>query len=209
MVAGVVERVRGAFRAPRWPRAVGAVLGLGAGAAAAGAGVAYEVAHSAPAYYQVGCLAVGVGAVVGLGWLGLHSSARFTALLVLGVILAIGAPNGFRSAVLEARGEWVTATVVEVRRPHSTYTSSDNDNCKLAVRGDTFWVQNLGGCGPATRPGDRFEVLRDPEDLVNVASGHTPITFPVLIPGVGVVLLLLAALGARGMRLRAARHRTA
>ncbi|MGC4949273.1 hypothetical protein ACLQ2N_24135 [Streptomyces sp. DT224] len=209
MAAEVVERVRGAFRAPRWPRGVGALLGLGAGVAAAGSGVAYEVAHSAPAYYQLGCLVVSIGAVVGLAALGLHSMARFMALLVLGALLAIGVPYAFRSAVLDARGEWVTATVIEVRHPHATYTSSDNHNCELEARGDTFWVQNLGGCGPATRPGDRFEVLRDPEDLVGVAGGHAPITFPVLIPSVGVVLLLLTALGARGMRLRVARHRAA
>lgn len=209
MVAGVVARVRGVFLEPRRPRALGAVLGLGAGVAIAGAGVGYDVAHSAPFYYGLGCFLVDFGAIAVLVTLGIPSVARAVSSLLIGILLAIGVQNGFRSAVLDSRGEWVTATVIEVRHPHSTYTSSDNHNCKLEVQGDTFWVQNLGECGPATRPGDRFEVLHDPEDLVGVASGHPPITFAILIPGTAAALLLLTVLGARGLRVRTAETRAA
>lgn len=204
---GPVARVRGVFRAPRWPRALGAVCGFGAGVALTGAGVGYDLLHNGPLYYAPGYLVVLFGSLAVLVALGIPSVARVVSLFLLAMVLVIGVPYGFRSAVLDLRGERVLATVVEVKHGHPTYTGSDNDACRLEARGDTFWVKGLRKCGPATRPGDRFEVLRDPEDLVAAFGGHKPVTFPILIPAVAVVVLLLTVLGARGLRLRAIEDR--
>ncbi|TXS05637.1 hypothetical protein EAO73_05905 [Streptomyces sp. col6] len=84
--------------------------------------------------------------------------------LLRGVLIAV--PYGFRSAVLDWRGEQVTATVVEVEHGPPAYSGNEDHRCKVEARGDTFWLRSTGGCDWSSRPGDRYEVLRDPHDLV-------------------------------------------
>ncbi|WP_328901720.1 MULTISPECIES: hypothetical protein [unclassified Streptomyces] len=63
------------------------------------------MAHSAPASYGLGCVLVDFGAMAVLVGLGVPSVACVMSLLLLGVVLIIGVPYGFRSAVLDSRGE--------------------------------------------------------------------------------------------------------
>ncbi|NED11536.1 hypothetical protein G3I33_08530 [Streptomyces sp. SID9124] len=141
-------------------------------------------------------LAVGLAVLVTLG---IPSVARVLGMAVLwGVLIAV--PYGFRSAVLDWRGERVTATVVEVRHGPPAYSGNEEHRCKVEARGDTFWLRSTGGCDWSSRPGDRYEVLHDPGDLVGATGPGQPIGMPAFVSGVAGVLVLLAVLGARSLR---------
>ncbi|MFE1369439.1 hypothetical protein ACFW84_35090 [Streptomyces anulatus] len=57
-----------------------------------------------------------------------------------------------------------------------------------------------GPCDQYSRPGDRFEVLRDPGDLVRVSDPEPLISFSFLVPCVGGALLVMAAAGSRSLK---------
>lgn len=118
---------------------------------------------------------------------------------VMGVVLLwcalIAVPYGFRGAVLDWRGERVTATVVEVEHGPPAYSGGEDHRCTVEARGDTFWLRSTGGCDWSSRPGDRYEVVRDPDDLVGATGPGQPIGLPVFVSGVAATLVLLAVLG--------------
>ncbi|MFH9196530.1 hypothetical protein ACH4KO_03515 [Streptomyces anulatus] len=57
-----------------------------------------------------------------------------------------------------------------------------------------------GPCDQYSCPGDRFEVLRDPGDLVRVSDPEPLISFSFLVPCVGGAPLVMAAAGARSLK---------
>ncbi|MEW2124425.1 hypothetical protein AB0891_11975 [Streptomyces sp. NPDC007259] len=115
--------------------------------------------------------------------------------MVLLRCVLIAVPYGFRSAVLDRRGERVTATVVEVEHGPPAYSGNEDHRCKAEARGDTFWLKSTGGCDWSSRPGDRYEVLRAPHDLVGATVPGPPVGFRVLVPAVAVVPVLLGVVG--------------
>ncbi|MGW1180570.1 hypothetical protein ACWD7Y_00025 [Streptomyces drozdowiczii] len=177
---------------------MGAGIAVGAGLVVAGAGVGAAVLHDAPDFYMLGYAAVLAAGLAVLVMLGIPSVARVMGMAVLwGVLIAV--PYGFRSAVLDWRGEQVTATVVEVEHGPPAYSGNEDHRCKVEARGDVFWLKSTGGCDWASRPGDRYEVLRDPHDLVGATAPGPPIGFRVLVPAVAAVLVLLGVAGARSL----------
>ncbi|MCG7524846.1 hypothetical protein MHW47_10400 [Streptomyces sp. OfavH-34-F] len=197
---------------PRRPLLSGALLAFGCGVLLIGDGVLWALAHDEPKYVQIWCWVAFFGGVLGLTRLAFPQTRYVVPLLLLGVFLVVAVPAGFRSAVLDLRGEYVTVTVTEVIHEGPSYAVSQLHRCEVEAADGTFWVRSDDAkCGAATRPGDRFEVLRDPGDLVGATTELSiPIPFTLLVPVVGGVLLLVTVLGARGLnRATAGRPRDA
>ncbi|MFJ3189246.1 hypothetical protein [Streptomyces halstedii] len=193
---------------PRRPRPVGALLGLGGGLLVTGGGVLTDLLHNAPSLYL---LSLGVPlAVVLLGLpllLGVSRKRHLAGLLLLVVFLLVMVPYGFRSAVLDLRGEHVPATVTEVRQGRDGRTGGATYTCEvLDERGRSSWLRGSERCGREARPGDRYEILRDPEDLVGASTSDPLISFPVLVAYVCGALLLMAVIGAQAMDRQPARR---
>ncbi|MYY06524.1 MULTISPECIES: hypothetical protein [unclassified Streptomyces] len=182
---------------PRRPRLVGAILALGSGVAITGCGVLGAVMHDGPWFVTVGYAVVVTGNILGLIALCIPSWKHAVALMVPCLFLLAMVPYGFRSAVLDWRGEQVRATVTEVKQRRTARVGGVDYGCKVETPGRSFWFWDNEPCGRNTRPGDRFEILRDPHDLVAAASTSSrPIGFPVLVAGAGAALLLMSAVGA-------------
>lgn len=186
---------------PRRPRLVGAIVGPGGALVITGSGVLIAVLHDAPDVTLVGpvvlCIAVLMGLVL---LLGVHSPGRLVALILAEVFLLVMVPYGFRSAVLDWRGEHVRATVTTVRHETNARTGGVSYTCKvLDVHGRSSWLQDSGHCDAGTRPGDRYEILRDPADLVSASTSRPTISFPVLLAYTSAALLLMALIGAQMM----------
>ncbi|WP_203631346.1 hypothetical protein [Streptomyces halstedii] len=193
---------------PRRPRPVGALLGLGGGLLVTGGGVLTDLLHNASSPYL---LSLGVPlAVVLLGLpllLGVSRKRHLAGLLLLVVFLLVMVPYGFRSAVLDLRGEHVRATVTEVRQGRDGRTGGATYACEvLDERGRSSWLRGSERCGREARPGDRYEILRDPEDLVGASTSDPLISFPVLVAYVCGALLLMAVIGAQAMDRQPARR---
>ncbi|WP_057665598.1 hypothetical protein [Streptomyces anulatus] len=185
---------------PRWPRLTGALLGLGGGVLAAGVGVLAAVPRDLPGYYALGYVLLVSALAVGLMKLGLPSEKRALALWLPGALLIFGTPYGVKSAVLDWRGEQVPVTVTEVERGPGSYHSGETYHCKVEAGGESFWVKGSDQCDQYSRPGDRFEVLRDPEGLVSVSDPDPLIGFSFLVPCVGGALLVMTVAGYRGLK---------
>ncbi|MFE6976521.1 hypothetical protein [Streptomyces sp. NPDC057682] len=158
--------------------------------------------HDAPDYTKV-FLAVpfGVG-LLGLLSLGAPYEKHMLVLGISGMALLVLSNAGVGSAVLDWRGEHVQATVIEVKRQENP-RSTTSYSCKvLDAEGRTDWVQDGGRCGRDSRPGDRYEILRDPDDLVPASTEDPPIGFAVLVPVTGTLLLLMSVSGALAMKRR-------
>ncbi|WUS98597.1 hypothetical protein OHA46_18820 [Streptomyces sp. NBC_00708] len=177
---------------------MGAGIACGTGGVVAGAGVGAAVLHNAPDFFMLGYAAVLAVGLAVLVMLGIPSVARAMGMVLLwGVLIAV--PYGFRGAVLDWRGEQVTATAVEVEHGPPAYSGGEDHRCKVEAHGDTFWLKSTGGCDWSSRPGDRYEVLRDPHELVGATAPGPPVGFRVLVPAVAGVLVLLGVVGARSL----------
>lgn len=200
-----VRRLRRTWSKPRsWasrrPRLTGALLGLSGGVLAAGGGVLVAVLRDVPSYYALGYVLFVFTLAIGLMKLGLPSEKRALALWLPGALLIFGTPYGVKSAVLDWRGEQVPVTVTEVERGSGSYRSGETYRCKVEAGGESFWVTGSDQCDQYSRPGDRFEVLRDPEDLVSVSDPDPLIGFSFLVPCVGGALLVMTVAGSRGLK---------
>ncbi|MGW2655029.1 hypothetical protein ACWC1D_15440 [Streptomyces sp. NPDC001478] len=188
---------------PRRPGTAGALLGLAGGLLMAGSAALAPLLHDVPDYAKV-LLAVpfGVG-LLGLFCLGAPYEKHMLVLGICGIALLILGNAGVGSAVLSWRGERVQATVTEVTRQENRRAGSVSYGCKVVdAEGRTDWVRDGGRCGRDSRPGDRYEILRDPDDLVPATTTDPPITFAVLVPVTGTLLLLMSVSGALAMKRR-------
>ncbi|WLQ33482.1 hypothetical protein P8A18_08455 [Streptomyces castrisilvae] len=181
---------------PRRPRLVGAILALSGGVAITGCGVLGAIMHDGPWFVTVGYAVVVTGNILGLIALCIPSWKHAVALMVPCLFLLAMVPYGFRSAVLDWRGEQVRATVTEVKQRRTPRVGGVDYGCKVETPGRSSWLWGSEQCGRNTRPGDRYEILRDPHDLVAVSTSSRPIGFPVLVAGTGAALLLMSAAGA-------------
>ncbi|MFI7011292.1 hypothetical protein [Streptomyces sp. NPDC050145] len=197
-----LERIltrRGSWTPPR-PRLTGALLALAGGAMVTAAGVLAALLHNAPQASMVGYAALVMVSLMLLLTLGMPSEKRMLGLALLWVLLLLMVPNGFRSAVLDWRGEHVRATVTEVKQEDEPRTGGVDYQCKAeTTQGRALWLRDSDQCGRDTRPGDRYEIVRDPDDLVGASTSTQPISFTALVPGIGGTLLLMAAIGARSV----------
>ncbi|MGW2588934.1 hypothetical protein ACWCXC_01480 [Streptomyces sp. NPDC001515] len=188
---------------PRRPGTAGALLGLAGGLLMAGSAALAPLLHDVPDYAKV-LLVVpfGVG-LLGLFCLGAPYEKHMLVLGICGIALLILGNAGVGSAVLSWRGERVQATVTEVTRQENRRAGSVSYGCKVVdAEGRTDWVRDGGRCGRDSRPGDRYEILRDPDDLVPATTTDPPITFAVLVPVTGTLLLLMSVSGALAMKRR-------
>ncbi|MFE1954093.1 hypothetical protein ACFW9D_26920 [Streptomyces sp. NPDC059524] len=164
------------------------------------AGVLAALLHDAPQVSMTGYAALVLASLVLLLVLGMPSEKRMVGLGLLWILLALMVPNGFRSAVLDWRGEHIRATVTEVRQQDVPRTGGIDYDCKAeTTQGRVLWLRDSDRCGRDTRPGDRYDIVRDPENLVGASTSAQPITFSVLVPGVCGALLLMAVIGARSV----------
>ncbi|MFF2654157.1 hypothetical protein [Streptomyces sp. NPDC058045] len=183
--------------APRRPRLAGALTGLTGAGVLIGSGVLIAVGHHLNELVLVGPVLLGVVVLLWLPLiLGTDSPGHLMALLLLGIFLLVMVPYGFRSAVLDWRGEHIRSTVVAVERSTSSRTGGDSYTCKLRDAQGRSSTLQADKCGSDSRPGDRYEILRDPGDLVGALSSDPPISFPVLLGSTGGAALLMAAVGA-------------
>jgi hypothetical protein len=185
---------------PRRPRLVGALLAVTGGVMITGAGVLITVLHNAPDVSLLGYVTLVLVSLGLLLFLGMPSEKRMLGLCLLWVLLLLLVPAGFRSAVLDWRGEHVRATITEVRREDVPRTGGVDYACKAVAQGRVRWLRDSDRCGRDTRPGDRYEIVRDPDDLVGASTTDRSITFSILLPVTGAVLLLMAAIGAGCVR---------
>ncbi|PZT75991.1 MULTISPECIES: hypothetical protein [unclassified Streptomyces] len=188
---------------PRRPLLSGALAALGCGLLLTGAGVMAVFAHGVPGYVQILYLVPVLGGMFGVLRLGIPEVRYALPMLVLAVLLIATVPAGFRSAILDLRGEHVQVTVTEVVHEGGRSYASSNQyhRCKVEAVDGPLWVKSDDSkCGAATRPGDRFQILRDPGNLVSASTDDsTPVSFTLLVPAVAGALLLLTILGARSL----------
>lgn len=194
------SRVKGWVRGR--PRTAGALLGLAGGLLMAGSAAMAPLLHDAPDYTKVFLVVpFGVG-MLGLLSLGAPYEKHMLVLGISGMALLVLSNAGVGSAVLEWRGEHVQATVIEVKRQENPRTTPSYSCKVLDAEGRTDWVQGGGRCGRNSRPGDRYEILRDPDGLVPGSTEDPPIGFAVLLPVTGTLLLLASVSGALAMKRR-------
>ncbi|MFI1097803.1 hypothetical protein [Streptomyces sp. NPDC020917] len=158
----------------------------------------FDVAHNLPALVTAGPFLLCAAVLLGLPLiLGVPSPARLAGLLVLGIFLLVMVPYGFRSAILDWRGEHEQATVTAVKSSTSAQTGRVSYTCKVRdAQGRSSTLQGSKQCRSDTRPGDRYEILRDPADLVGAMTSDPPISFAVLLAyscGAALLMSLLAA----------------
>lgn len=213
-MAARVGTLRKAWRAadtwvPRRPRTAGALLASAAGAVVVGLGVLGDLLYRLPGYtYGIGYAVVLLATLACLVKIGVPSAGRLLALGLLWCFLAVAVPYGFRGAVLDWRGDRVTVTVTEAWKEGESWNVNDDYRCTVEAEGRTFPLKGDAKCDRDTRPGDRFEVLRDPGDLVAPSSSAPRAGFPLLASCTAGALLLMGAVGARSLSRRAAASRT-
>lgn len=190
---------------PRRPRSTGALLGLACAAVIIGSGVLLDVAHDLPDLVMAGPVVLCVAVFLALPLiLGVPSPGRLAGLLVLGIFLLVTVPYGFRSAILDWRGEHEQATVTAVKSETSAQTGRVSYTCKVRdAQGRSSTLQDSKQCRFDTRPGDRYDILRDPADLVGAMTSDPPISFPVLLAYTGGAALLMSVLGAQTLAMSA------
>lgn len=179
---------------------MGALLGLGGGVLAAGGGVLVAVPRDVPNYYVVVYVLLVFALAVGLMKLGLPSEKYALALWLPGALLIFWTPYGFQSAVLDWRGEQVPVTVTEVERGSGSYHGGETHRCKVEAGGEPFWFGEGDQCDRHSRPGDRFEILRDPGNLVGASDPDPLIGFWFLVPCVGGALVVMTVAGSRSLK---------
>ncbi|MER6698964.1 hypothetical protein ABT289_17510 [Streptomyces fimicarius] len=157
------------------------------------------VLHGTAIYFALVYVLIDLALTVGLWKLGMPSEKRTLALWVPCALLVFGTPYGVKSAVLDWRGEQVPVTVTEVERGSGSYHGGETYRCKVESGGESFWVTGSDQCDRYSRPGDRFEVLRDPEGLVGMSDPDPLIGFWFLVPCVGGALVVMTVAGARSL----------
>ncbi|MGQ4716125.1 hypothetical protein ACUN22_20840 [Streptomyces anulatus] len=158
------------------------------------------VLHGTASYFSLVYVLIDLALAVGLLKLGFPSEKRALALWVPCALLIFWTPYGVRSAVLDWRGEQVPVTVTEVERGSRSYHGGETYHCKVEAGGDSFWVKGSDQCDQYSRPGDRFEVLRDPGDLVRVSDPDPLIGFWLLVPCVGGALVVMTVAGSHSLK---------
>lgn len=163
---------------PRWLVAEGLVAGCVGAAAIVGAAVA-------GAWYGVSGLADGEGGLVCAAALALYlcvaraGRALVGIVAVLGVCLALQAPQAAAGLVLAERGRVESVVVTSVEGGPGAVSGRGRYLCSVADRdGEPLEVRIWRGCGQATRPGDALAVVYDAKGRVlprGVDAGVSPL----------------------------------
>lgn len=151
---------------PWWLVGKGLLAGLLGAAAIVGTALA-------GAWYGVPALADGEAGLVCVGALALYlrlvraGRALIGVVAVLGVCLALQAPQAAVGAVLAERGRVESAVVTSVEGGPGAVSSRGRYLCSVVGRdGVPLQVRIWRGCGQFTRPGDALAVVYDPQERV-------------------------------------------
>ncbi|MCX4851690.1 DUF3592 domain-containing protein [Streptomyces sp. NBC_00893] len=167
--------------ASRRPRLVGAALGLGAALVVAGCGLAFIVnVQSRPLVaLPLFLVAIVVGVTPTFVRKGMWS-------LVLGLclmFLLIVASLGVSQAILNWRGEEMSATVTKIVHIERSAGTAEKYHCMLRLpNGRTRFLTDREACGVSTRVGDRVRVYVDPYNRLDFLNATAP--WPWLTPAV-------------------------
>ncbi|WP_316740798.1 hypothetical protein [Streptomyces sp. MK7] len=113
-----------------------------------------------------GGLACAAALVLYLWWVG-AGRALVGAVAVLGVFLALQAPQAAAGVVLAERGRVQPVVVTAVQEGRAPGRESDRYVCSVTdAHGVPLKVRIWRGCGDATRPGDALAVVYDPRGTV-------------------------------------------
>ncbi|MGP3990144.1 hypothetical protein [Streptomyces sp. 3N207] len=159
-----------------------------------------------PAVLGVVIFMTGLAGMIAVGLLGL----RWPYSIAVGVLTVLMVmPFGFYGdAVLDRRGEQVTAVVSDLRVSVSQPSGTTSRICRARLPDGTEADVTGSGCDEDTRTGDRLTVHQDPEGRV-AAKLEVQMTAGPLMWLVGACVAGLITLGARiGVHVGRRQHRT-
>ncbi|MFG3530082.1 DUF3592 domain-containing protein [Streptomyces sp. NPDC047917] len=198
--AGRVARRVGQWASHR-PRPVGAALGLGAALVVTGCGLAFIVnVQSRPLVaLPLFLVAIIVAVTPSFVRMGMWSLALGLCLMFLLLVASLGVGQ----AVLNWRGEEMSATVTKIVHFERSAGTGEKYHCRLRLpNGRTRFLTDRDACGVSTRVGDRVRVYVDPYNRLDFLTATPP--WPWLTPAVvgtalGVLTLMAAVMASLTM----------
>lgn len=199
-----------ARRVGRWashrPRLVGAALGLGAALVVAGCGLAFIMNVQSRPLVALPLFLVAI--VVGFTPTFVRNGMWSLALGLCLMFLLLVASLGVSQAMLNWRGEEMSATVTKIVHIERSAGTAEKYHCTLRLpNGRTKFLTGREACGVSTRGGDRVHVYVDPYNRLDFPDATAP--WPWLTPAVvgtalGVLTLMavVTASPAMGSRRR-------
>ncbi|WP_335938949.1 DUF3592 domain-containing protein [Streptomyces sp. PTD5-9] len=185
--------------APHRPRMVGAALGLGAALVVAGCGLAFIMTVQSRPLVAVALFLAAI--VVGFTPMFVREGMWSLALALCLMFLLLVASLGVSQAVLNWRGEEMSATVTKIVHIERSTGTGERYHCTLRLpNGRTKFLTDRESCGASTRVGDRIRVYVDPYNRLDFLNATAPwpwLTPPVVGTALGVLTLMAVVTASR------------